>query len=220
MSLLRWLATIFSFRSLARCGGPGRPSEARRSSFRLTVTILEDRLAPALLTVNTLIDAPVSGTSSTLSLREAIALVDSGGMATDASGHSLAEAKASQIDTANPYGSGDTIRFAPELFGSKQQVVTLDQGTLVLSRSVALLGPRASELAVSGHYQSLVFDVAGDAAVSMAGLTIEAGAALVAGDTAGNGGGIVNTGSLTLTDIAVSGNTASNDGGGIVNWGR
>jgi hypothetical protein len=70
--------------------------------------VLEDRLAPAILTVNSTGDT-VSGTTSTLDLRDAILLVNSGVTATDSSGLSLATAKASQI--SGTLGFNDTINF-------------------------------------------------------------------------------------------------------------
>ena len=48
-----------------------RRSNARQ--FHPRVETLEDRLAPATLTVNSLNDGPVSEATSTLTLREAIA---------------------------------------------------------------------------------------------------------------------------------------------------
>jgi len=214
----------------------------------LTVTILEDRLAPAVLTVNSLADAPISGSSSTLTLREAIALVNTGGTATDASGASLSAVKASQIDTTQPFGTMDTITFDAHLLGPTQQVITLTVSELEVSRSVSVVGPGASELALSGNNANRVLDVDGQASVSITGLTVEAGAlalpantttssladdgggivnagaltlteSVVSGNSATNGGGIRNTGTLTLTDSVVSGNTAQFDNGGIVNYG-
>jgi len=179
----------------------------------LSVTILEDRLAPALLTVNSLADGPISAASSTLTLREAIVLIDSGGTATDSSGNSLAAAKASQINPSSPFGSNDVIQFAPNLFGSAQQQIVLVDGNLLLDQNAIINGPVASQLAVSGNNQSTVFGVAAGATVSISGLTVEDGAA-----SGNSGGGIVNGGTLTLSNVIVADNTAlQGDGGGIYN---
>jgi hypothetical protein len=175
------------------------------------LTLLEDRLAPAVLTVNSLADGPVSGLSPTLDLREAIALVDSHGAATDSSGRSLAAAKTSQIDTTEPFGSMDVIRFDSNLFGPAQQVIALD-GQLLLEESVTILGPGSSLLAVSGGGQTSLFQIACGASANLSRLTIEDGSSTAPG------GGILNKGMLTVADSAISGNSAY-QGGGIANYG-
>jgi hypothetical protein len=197
---------------------------------------LEDRLAPALLTVNSLADALISGTSSTLTLREAVALINSGGTVTDSIGSSLAIAKAGQIETSHPFGLMDTIRFDPHLFGPTQKQIVLNDGELTLSTDVLIDGPGASRLAVNGNNQSRVFEIAGRATVNISGLTVEGGEAVSGGGIANGGaltlidstvsgnaaelnGGIVNTGSLTLIRSTVSGNTAALGNGGIANYG-
>ncbi len=149
-------------------------------------------------------------------MREAVALIDTGGAATDSSGNSLAPAKASQINTTSPFGVNDVIQFAPNLFGPTQQQIVLMDGPLLLDQNATISGPGASQLAVSGNNQSTVFEVAAGATVSLAGLTVEEGASFgVSG-----GGGIVNAGTLTLTNTIVSGNTAVlGNGGGIANSG-
>jgi hypothetical protein len=190
-----------------------KSSKIRRGRTRLRVTCLETRLAPAVLTVNTLSDSPVSGLTSTLNLREAIALIDTDGAATDAAGNSLAAAKASEINTSTAFGADNVIQFAPGLFSSAQQIV-LNDGALVLDQNVSILGPSASWLAINGNNLSTVFDIASGTTVNISGLTIDGGAA-----TNGSGGGIVNNGNLTLVGSTVSGNTAVYDGG-ILNTGE
>ncbi len=88
-----------------------RESRVRRMVPRPRLEVLEDRLAPATLTVNSTADT-VSGTTPTLDLREAILLFNSGGTATDSLGNSLATAKTTQIDTSSGgFGTNDTIKF-------------------------------------------------------------------------------------------------------------
>ncbi len=179
------------------------------------MTSLEDRLAPAVLTVNSLADGPITAIGSTLTLREAVALIDTDGRATDSAGNSLLSAKASQINTSSPFGSNDVIQFAPDLFSSSEQIV-LNAGSLVLDQNVTILGPSATQLAINGDNQSTVFDVTSGASVAISGLTIEGGAA-----TSNAGGGIVNYGSLTLTNTSIAGNSANQgNGGGIFNAGN
>jgi hypothetical protein len=237
MSFLRWLTVTLA--THYRMGRGRRCRAARRHQACLSVTRLEDRLAPAVLTVNSLADGPISAASSTLTLRDAVALVDSGGTATDSSGNSLAAAKAGQIDLVSPFGANDTIQFAPNLLTSAQQRIVLQDGSLLLDENARIIGPAASELAVSGDNRSTVFEIAASADVGISSLTIEEGAAsgnaaggivnngaltltdaVVTDNSAvlGNGGGIANRGTLTLVDSDVSGNTARNDAG-ILNTG-
>ncbi len=129
--------------------------------------------------------------------------------------------------------SGDaTIAFKPGLHGT----ITLES-ELLITASVTINGPGANELSVSGNGSSRVFEVgAGQVAISGltitdgqevaangGGILIDAGAALnlgqvvVSNDSAsadssgnyGNGGGIENDGSLTVTQSFFTNNVAS-----------
>src|SRR5262249_12965511 len=89
MSFTSWIRSLTS-----RLVPTGRAKARRRRGhgpthrLRPRLEALEDRLVPATLTVNSLVDT-VSGTAATLDLNEAILLINSGGTATDASGNSL-----------------------------------------------------------------------------------------------------------------------------------
>jgi hypothetical protein len=106
-----------------------------------------------------------------------------------------------------------------------------------ISSDVQILGPDANNLTVSGNDANTVFVVKPGVTATVAGLTIADGSSskgggilnegtltvtncTVAGNSAsgGTGGGIENDGTLTVTDSALSGNAAA-DGGGIVNDG-
>ena len=63
-----------------------------------------------------------------------------------------------------------------------------------------------------------IFTVAAGATVAISGLTITDGAATLGITSCNSGGGILNMGTLTLTDSTVSGNSAHYCGGGICNW--
>jgi hypothetical protein len=161
---------------------------------------LEDRTQPSTFTVTNLLD---SGAGS---LRAAIA-----------------EAS-----------SGDTIKFANGLHGT----ITLKSGELLVNDSITIDGPSARELAISGDDSSRVFEIAASQNVSISGLAIidgevdgangggiliDAGATLglnhviVAKNSAdanssglyGDGGGIENAGSLTVTSSFFEKNVAS-----------
>jgi hypothetical protein len=129
--------------------------------------------------------------------------------------------------------SGDaTIAFAPGLHGT----ITLDS-ELQINQSVTIDGPGANELFVSGNNSSRVFEIeAGQVTISGltitdgqevaangGGILVDAGATLnldqvvVSGNSAyadsagnfGNGGGIENDGSLTVTQSLFTNNLAS-----------
>ncbi|MBV9821646.1 MAG: right-handed parallel beta-helix repeat-containing protein [Actinobacteria bacterium] len=176
---------------------PRRPSAARRQRPRLES--LEDRWAPAVLTVNTLADAT---DHAHLDLREAITAVDSGSTA------GLSAQQKHQVHGS--LGHHDTIKFASGLHGT----ITLAQGELDITRAVKVAGPGASQLTLDAHQQSRVFDVStAGIAVTLSGLTITNG-------DANGGGGIYNAGKLTVSNSTVSSNDVSVffvPGGGIYN---
>ncbi len=125
----------------------------------------------------------------------------------------------------NPLGS--LIRFDPTVFSSPQ-TITLNSALPDLSNTTGLMdieGPGTSSLTVArssaaGTPDFRIFKVDSDADVKLVDLTVTGG--LVNDD---NGGGIYNTGTLTVTDSTVDNNSAStNDGssrygGGIYNTG-
>ena len=105
--------------------------------------------------------------------------------------------------------ASDTIKF------SVAGTITLTSGELLITKSLSIVGPGASSLAVSGHNNSRVFEISSNVTVSISGLTIRDGHApdgAVLGAAGANGGGIYNAGTLTLTGCTVMSNTA---GGGF-----
>jgi hypothetical protein len=111
--------------------------------------------------------------------------------------------------------NGDTIAFSPDVTGA----ITLTSGELLVTRSVVILGPGASNLAISGNHASRVFYISPGIEVTIAGLAITNG--FVASELLqGNGGGIYNDHStLTVSDCSLTGNSADAYGGGIFNAG-
>src|SRR5262245_51241560 len=114
--------------------------------------------------------------------------------------------------------SGDTIVFDPSLDG---QTITLTSGELLIKKNLTISGPGAAQLtiSVSVRHPSRVFQVASGMQVTLSGLTISNGRAV-------NGGGILNNGTLTVSNSTLSGNYANvpygktfNEGGGIDNFG-
>lgn len=89
-------------------------------------------------------------------------------------------------------------------------VITLNgSSSLPVFRDMTIQGPGAAELTVSGGNLSGVFDVYSDAA-TISGLTI-------AGGTFVFGGGIFNSGTLTVRDAVIRDNHATVLGGGAYN---
>jgi hypothetical protein len=114
------------------------------------------------------------------------------------------------ITTANAAREPTTIGFAPGLAGT----ILLTGGELRITANVAIIGPGANTLAISGNNLSRVFTIespAGSAVdvVTISGLTITGG---VAGDNAlpaGKGGGIyVQGAALTLSGVGIANNVA------------
>src|SRR5260370_15670846 len=111
--------------------------------------------------------------------------------------------------------TNDTIVFATSLDG---QTITLTSGELLIKHNLTISGPGASQLTVSGNHASRVFEVKANESVTLSGLTISNGVAPGVAQS-GEGGGILNHGTLTASGSILSGNVAAQDGGGIHNDG-
>ena len=114
--------------------------------------------------------------------------------------------------------TGAIITFDPTFFATPQ-TITLTSGQLEISASQTVQGPGAGLLTVSGNNASRVFQIDAGKTASLSGLTITGGNG-VGALSSGKGGGILNAGTLTLTNCSVSGNkTPTSEGGGISNTG-
>lgn len=122
----------------------------------------------------------------------------------DAGAGSLRDA----ITAANGTAGADVITFAPGLTGT----ILLTSGQLTITDSLQIVGPGRAALTIDGNAASRVFEIPlspGEVVVSMSGLTVSNGSAQV-------GGGIgLQDESLTLDDVALTGNTALGNGGGL-----
>ena len=115
--------------------------------------------------------------------------------------------------------NGDSITFSNCLSGS----TIILNSTLTLSQSITITGLGAANLAVSGGGAVQDFFVNPAVAASISGLTVENGAE----SGLGGGGGILNAGSLSVSDCIISGNNGASagtydiygSGGGILNIG-
>src|SRR5205085_454320 len=113
---------------------------------------------------------------------------------------------------------GGTITFDPVIFaGPSMHTIELTDanGKLTISSNMTITGPGSTVLTVKRVAGALnnfrVFDV-GANTVTISGMTISNGNVVGAG-ALGNGGGILNAGTLTLSDVIVSGNQATGDVG-------
>ncbi len=135
--------------------------------------------------------------------------------AVDGTGSALGQLSLRQaVNLANVLPGGQTITFGRSAFAGRS-VIDLTAGQLELSNvtgAVTIIGPGARMLAVSGGGASRVFQVDQGASASLIGLTITGGV------TTGDGGGLLNDGTLSLAGVAVVGNSATN-GGGVANFG-
>jgi hypothetical protein len=217
-----------------------RPIKARsrRATYRMIMEALEERVVlsfnpslpptPWTITVDsTGDDATPTRSSTKLSLREAIELADG------TLGYSSLTTQQQSEVQHNTTSSVNTIVFDSSVFATAQ-TITLHDTELEITSNLAIVGPGASLLAISGNSQSRVFDICGEdtVSVSISGLTIEDGNADDSDDDGdaddsdedGNavdsnrGGGIRNLDTLTLNNDIVSSNSASL-GGGIDNAG-
>ena len=129
---------------------------------------------------------------------------------------------------------GDSITFKGNLSGR-----ILTESALIIGKSLTIAGPGARVLAIDGQNDHRVFQLDESSVVTISGLTVFRGndingggiyvgessrltlvASVVAGNQAVLGGGIFNNGLLTLVRSTVSGNTSSDEGGGILSEGQ
>jgi predicted outer membrane repeat protein len=159
----------------------------------------------SILTVNTTADNTIA--DNFLTLREAIQVV-SGTL-----GRALTAGEQAQL--RGTLGNNDTIQFAVP---SGPQTITLTSGALSILRPIAITGPGPTLLTVSGNNSDRVFVVGQiwspnpSLVVSMSGLTIAGGSATTASNN--YGGGLLNFGTLTVSNTVFSANAAGSSGGG------
>jgi hypothetical protein len=135
---------------------------------------------PARLTVEALEDRTVPSTFTVLNLA-------------DSGVGSLRQA----VLAANANPGADLIRFAPS---ARAGTIVLTSGELNITDDLQLDGPGADRLAVSGNDASRVFRISSGVALSLDNLAVTHGRAV------GQGGGILNAGTLTVSDAILSDN--------------
>lgn len=102
----------------------------------------------------------------------------------------------------------DTIQFAEGVSGT----ILLDEGELSIVGNLVIEGPGTDLLTVDASGKNRGFGVWPGVSAIVGGMT-------VTGGSAPNGGGIHNHGTLTVTNLKLSDNSAVNYGGGIYNSG-
>ncbi len=233
MSFNFWLRHLRS--AHFRGGNPTRSGHRHAASgFRPRLELLEDRTAPAVLTVNSTIDTD-NNSDSYLSLREAIAIVNSPTLPGDLSPQILA-----QITGTLHASQQDTIQFSvtgPITFGNSDSpvhhplavtlpaataTVTIDGGTGMTLKGDSWYTDGAGLFRdpITGAYLGGIFTVEHGADAMLTNLGLVNGY--------GNwGGAIINQGTLTLSNCTLSGNVAEelgqavvlNGGGAVLNLG-
>jgi hypothetical protein len=177
---------------------------------RSTLEVLEDRLAPATLTVDRSADT-AHRSDPYLSLREAIAIVNSPELPTG-----LSEQILGQISGTLHEDGTDTILFDPTQVNTP---ITLGgthlELTLLSSTATITIDGGPTGVTVDGHSASRIFQVDPGVQATLDHLTLTHGRAT----GAYFGGGIYNAGgTLTVSDITLDSNFAS-FGGGLSNNG-
>ena len=109
-------------------------------------------------------------------------------------------------DTIAAADNGDTIDFAKSV-----HKITLTSGELAITKSLDIKGPGPNKLKISGNDANRVFDISAGETVTLAGLTITDGLANGSAPVPSSGGGILNSGNLTLINDVLSDNQAVGD---------
>ena len=125
------------------------------------------------------------------------------------------------IQETNFAPTTDTIAFAPALNGS---TITLSTPLDPINGNLVITGPGSDLLTIrrssaGGTPDFRIFNISASQSVSISGLTITNGNA-VGAPGANFGAGILNNGTLNLSNCLVTGNNASASGGGITNAGN
>jgi hypothetical protein len=210
-----------------------RPCPAKPRRLRPILETLDDRFAPAVLTVTSLADSFDPGT-----LRAAVVQANSDGAFGVPDTVQFAPYLSGTLTLVAPLelaaGAGVTINGSPTIAlsgGGATQVFFVDAGASVALNGLTIIYGagydggaifNAGSLALTGDTLSgnAAYDAGGgiynQGALALYACTLSGNAAYDAGIVNG-GGGIYNTGILTLDASTLSGNAATFDGGGLYN---
>jgi CSLREA domain-containing protein len=148
--------------------------------------------------------ADTTSADNFLTLREAIALVDG------TLGRPLTAGEQAQI-TGTP-GPKAVIAFS---LPAGTQTITLTGGALDITQPVTIDGPGAGSLTINGAGSDRDF-IVGQIWSANPSLVVSINGLTIAGGSQQYGGGLLNFGTLTVTNTAFANNTASTSGGGGV----
>jgi predicted outer membrane repeat protein len=116
------------------------------------------------------------------------------------------------IEEASALAGADQIVLPPDTY-----ILTI-VSELIITGDLTIMGAGASTTIIDGNKNvrsdSGVLNIIG-VTVNISGLTVQGGGKI----TSNTGGGVFNSGTLTITNSTVSGNSAVHDGGGIYNAG-
>ncbi|MBW4685934.1 MAG: right-handed parallel beta-helix repeat-containing protein [Komarekiella atlantica HA4396-MV6] len=122
---------------------------------------------------------------------------------------------------ANALTGKNIINFNGVFADNIADTITLGGSSLKITDDLSIEGTGASLLTVSGNNKSRVLEISSGITVDLVGLTIANGynALLDSGSFDIGGGGILNAGTLTVSDSTISGNSVEYQGGGIYSSG-
>ena len=154
----------------------------------------------ATLTVTSNLD---DGTDCTL--REAVEAINAG-------------ANQNGCSAAGAYGTNDTIVFAPALINSTITLTDQADSDIEINKALTITGPVAGdptgltiERSAGASNPFRLFEVTADVPLTLENLTLTGGDA----GSGNDGGGVLASGDVTLTNSTVSNNSADNIGGGV-----
>ena len=166
----------------------------------------------AAITVNPAPSGPVLLVNSTadsttadnfLTLREAIDVVDG------TLGRPLTAGEQAQI--TGTLGANDTIAFN---LPAGPQTITLTGGALDITQPVAISGPGAANLTINGNNADRVLIVGHNWSSPTLSLVVKISGVTITGGNSSYGAGLLNFGSLTVTNTTFANNSAGTSGGG------
>ena len=107
---------------------------------------------------------------------------------------------------------GDTIYF------SVMGTIILTNGALVITNDLSIIGPGATDMAISGNGSSRIFQIGSNVSVSISDIFLRDGRApsgTINSRNGADGGGVYNSGALSLTGCTLSGNVAGGGASGL-----